>query len=137
MEREQFFTLITMVQIVQEQQGGKQELQNSKIRLGRTCSIPAVHEQGVCLEAKEQPGGDEGTIEDQTTTASTPNTVRQVSSMATHTNLEQGGSSKAQLEDDDIVPVARWLKNSQVRPSQSSIASQNETTKMYWPGTMG
>ena len=39
---------------------------------------------------------------------------------------------KAQLEDDTIGPVAKWLKKSQVRPPWSSIAPQNETTKMYW-----
>ena len=84
MEREQLSTLITMVQTVQEQQGGQQELSRTpKSSLeGLTLS---QHEQGVRLEAKEQPGGNEGTIEDQCPTASTP---------STHTYLEQGGSLK-------------------------------------------
>ena len=83
------------------------------------------------LEAKEQPGGDEGTIENQSPTASTPSTVRRVSWQPIPIWSKED-LQKAQLEDDDIGPVAKWLKNSQVRPSRSSIASQSEATKMYW-----
>ena len=39
---------------------------------------------------------------------------------------------KSQMEDDTIGPIAKMLKESEIRPPWSSIAPQNEAAKMYW-----
>ena len=83
------------------------------------------------LEAKEQSSGDNFTMEEDCPTTDAPKAVRRVSWQAVPF-WSSDHLQKAQLEDDTIGPIAKWLKKSQVRPPWSSIASRNETTKMYW-----
>lgn len=39
---------------------------------------------------------------------------------------------EAQLADTDIAPIVQWLSESKEKPNWSAVASQSESTKMYW-----
>ena len=60
-----------------------------------------------------------------------PTPIRRVSCQAvplwSNQHLQQ-----AQLEDSSISPVVKWVKESRIRPSWSSITPHGEATLMYW-----
>jgi len=59
-----------------------------------------------------------------------PSSRRAMHQLAPHWSVKD--LQLAQLKDNTIGPIARWLKNSQDRPPKSDVSPYSEATKLYW-----
>ena len=59
-----------------------------------------------------------------------PSSRRAMHQLAPHWSVKD--LQLAQLEDNTIGPIAKWLKNSQDRPPKSDVSPYSEATKLYW-----